>query len=440
VADETTPPPKPRPRRRRTDIDPNAPSPPVANERRRRRTSTADAGRDAATLAGAAALGSAVDGPADPASPVEEGTKVFHVPGMAAAAAAVTVAGAASGGVETAAGAIRHDDEDARASSPAVAAAAGAGLADRDAEPAEELPSAADGIPWGDGISSAEGTTAADGRTPADGPTSGDHVEAAVTSSATPSWLAVLDDRSPDPEVCPFLRATSVGGLTAPFEQPDPANRCAALAEAVPQSLRQQELVCLTTGHVNCPRYLRGAAVMTETPKPIVRERQPMSVPMLASLVVLVLAIAASVGFVLARGGALSIGPGASPGASEPVAVASPSPASIAPSVSPSLIAEATPTPDPTPSPTPTPTPTPSPTPKPSPTPRPTPSSDRYQLLTACPNTPRCWIYTVRRGDNVFSIAHYFGVSTDAIYSRNPWLRNTGLRAGQQLRLPPPTR
>jgi len=87
-----------------------------------------------------------------------------------------------------------------------------------------------------------------------------------------------------------------------------------------------------------------------------------------------------------------------------------------------------------------TPSPTPSPTPRPTRTPRPTPSSDRYQLLTACPNTPRCWIYTVRRGDNVFSIAHYFGVSTDAVYSRNPWLRNTGLRAGQQLRLPPPTR
>jgi hypothetical protein len=40
----------------------------------------------------------------------------------------------------------------------------------------------------------------------------------------------------------------------------------------------------------------------------------------------------------------------------------------------------------------------------------------------------------------VYSIAHYFGVSQDSIYARNPWLRNTGLRAGQQLRLPPPTR
>ena len=123
------------------------------------------------------------------------------------------------------------------------------------------------------------------------------------------------EDSSPNAWVCPFLRAPGVDGtLGRPVEVPDAVNRCAALGESVPQSLRQQELVCLTTGHVNCPRYLRGAAVMTETPTAVVRERQQMSVPMLASLVVLVIAITASVGFVLARGGALSIGPGASPG------------------------------------------------------------------------------------------------------------------------------
>ena len=255
-----------------------------------------------------------------------------------------------------------------------------------------------------------------------------------------PSWLTVLDDRSPNPEVCPFLRSTGERGLTAPIELADPANRCAALTEAVPQSLRQQELVCLTTGHVNCPRYLRGAAVMTETPTPVVRQGRTMSPAMLGSLVVLVMALTASVAFVLARGGVMSIGPSAAPSGSAPVAIVSPS---IAP-VSPTAVAEVTPTPSPTPAPTPTPTatpdPTPSPTDRPTRTPRPSPTSDRFQLLRACPNTPRCYIYTVRRGDNVFSIARYFGVSQDSIYSRNPWLRNSGLRAGQQLRLPPPTR
>ena len=168
--------------------------------------------------------------------------------------------------------------------------------------------------------------------------------EAVVTATPTDvptddgrSWLQVLDDRSPDPNVCPFLRATGQSGLIAPIETPDTTNRCAALAEAVPQSLRQQELVCLSTGHVNCPRYLRGAAVMAETPKPVVREGRAMSPAMLGSLVVLVLALSASVGFVLARGGALDIAPPGLAASASPssVAAASPSAASGAPVVAP---------------------------------------------------------------------------------------------------------
>lgn len=270
-----------------------------------------------------------------------------------------------------------------------------------------------------------------------------------VVADATPvevpthdrrSWLQVLDDRSPDPNVCPFLRATGQSGLVAPIESPDTANRCAALAEAVPQSLRQQELVCLSTGHVNCPRYLRGAAVIAETPTPVVREGRAMSPAMLGSLVVLVLALSASVGFVLARGGAMDIGPTGVPAGASPsaVAAASPSVVASAPVVAPTSIAPVTPSPTPLVTASPTPTATPAPTPQP--TPRATPRSDRYRLLHACPSTPRCWIYTVRSGDNVFSIANYFGVSQDSIYDRNPWLRTRGLRAGQELRLPPPTR
>ena len=276
---------------------------------------------------------------------------------------------------------------------------------------------------------------AAVGATPADVPTDDRR-----------SWLQVLDDRSPDPNVCPFLRATGQNGLVAPIETPDTTNRCAALAEAVPQSLRQQELVCLSTGHVNCPRYLRGAAVIAETPTPVVREGRAMSPAMLGSLVVLVLALSASVGFVLARGGALDIAPPGVAASASPssVAAASPTAASGAPVVAPTSSSSAPVTPSPTVSSTPsvTPSPTPSATPIPTaaPTPRATPRSDRYRLLQACPNTPRCWIYTVRRGDNLFSIARYFGVSQDSIYARNPWLRSRGLKSGQQLRLPPPTR
>ena len=78
--------------------------------------------------------------------------------------------------------------------------------------------------------------------------------------------------------------------------------------------------------------------------------------------------------------------------------------------------------------------------PKPTKTPKPKPSSNRYALLTACPNKPDCWIYVIRSGDNLFSIANYFGVPIDRVRALNPWTRTERLRAGRELILPPPTR
>jgi len=248
------------------------------------------------------------------------------------------------------------------------------------------------------------------------------------------AWLARLEDRSLDPNICPFLRATADGTLISPIETPDPDNRCAALNEAVPQSLRQQELVCLSSGHVNCPRYLRGSATALETPVPVVRAGRTLTTPILVSLVVLVMAVSASAAFVMARGGLVLSGDVASPSAAAVVPSPSVVASAVAASASPSIVPSLSPSPSASPSDTPVPSETPAPTATPAPT------SDRYALLKPCPNTPNCWIYTVRSGDNVFSIAHYFGVSMDSIYARNPWLRKTGLHAGQQLRLPPPTR
>jgi len=111
------------------------------------------------------------------------------------------------------------------------------------------------------------------------------------------------------------------------------------------------------------------------------------------------------------------------------VVAPTPSPA-ISPS--PSAFSSVTPTISPSPA------PTPSPTVNATPSPRPT--SDRYALLEPCPNEPDCWIYIVRAGDNLVSIANYFGVSLDRVYDLNPWARTTPLRAGQELVLPPPTR
>jgi LysM repeat protein len=249
----------------------------------------------------------------------------------------------------------------------------------------------------------------------------------------------MIDDRSANPDICPFLRAVDdTDRLVAAVEAPDPANRCAALRDAVPQSLRQQELVCLAAGHVSCPRYLRGAVVVAEAPEPVVRTRRSLTPAVLGSLVVLVMAASASLAFVMARGGLELVAavPTSSPGPSATaVAVASVGPAPTT-GATPSPL----PTPAPTASPSPAPTPTPSPTPTAKPTPKPAATSDRYAVLRPCPDAPRCWIYRVRSGDNLYSIAHWFGVSLDSIYARNPWTRTQGLRAGQELRLPPPTR
>ena len=291
----------------------------------------------------------------------------------------------------------------------------------------------------------------------------GDPTTRVATSLGSRPWLNVIDERSPNAWVCPFLRAvTADEQVLAPVEGPDVVNRCAALRDPVPQSLRQQELVCLTSGHVNCPRYLRGAVGVTEV-EATVREgrtvrpavalpgRPSISPAILGSIGVLAIAFALSVSFVVARG-ELELTAAATPPPSVPAvgAVESATPAPTA--ASPTAAAAATPTAAPSPSPTPAPTssptaaPTPSPTPAPTPIPTaeptasPKPTSARYALLRPCPNVDKCWIYTVRRGDNLFSIANYFGVSLESIYDRNPWTRTESLRAGRELRLPPPTR
>ena len=266
--------------------------------------------------------------------------------------------------------------------------------------------------------------------------------DAPTTAAVVDIW-PMPDQGRTDHEVCPFLRSVGPDGLlTDPIDAPDPANRCAAMAEAVPQSLRQQELVCLTTAHASCPRYLRGATVETEAP---VRRAITVSVSRLTpatvgALALLAAAFSASVVFALARGGLELPVAGAVPSG-----VPSPSPVaevpSAVPSAAPSVEASTVPSPSATPSATPTPTAEPSQTPAPTPAPTatPAPTSDRYALLKPCPDTPDCWIYRVRSGDNLFSIARYFGVPLATVKSLNPWTAN-GLRVGRDLILPPPTR
>ncbi len=166
--------------------------------------------------------------------------------------------------------------------------------------------------------------------------------------AGTPRPATIEEGRSPNPWVCPFLRAIDDDGLLAvPLEGPDPVNRCAALSEAVPQSLRQQELVCLTSGHVNCPRYLRGSMATPEALE-CVRASRTLTPATVGALSLFVLAFALSLAFVVANGGLAltAAAPSPTPAASVlgEVETAPPTP-SAAPA------ATATPEPTPTPSP-----------------------------------------------------------------------------------------
>lgn len=262
--------------------------------------------------------------------------------------------------------------------------------------------------------------------------------------------LPILDDaaRSPDPAVCPFFRREVDGKLFAPLLEPDENNRCAAIGAPRPQSTRQQELVCLQTAHADCPRYLRGAMTLAMPPA---RRRPAVPGATLAALLVLVLSAGISFGFVVQRGGIDLPLAAAGPSPTAMALAESPTPApttepSPEPAASPSPTAAAspvsTPSPVPTPAPTPAPaaTPTPAPTPAPAATPTPGSTSDRYAYLTPCPDQPACYIYTARRGNSMWAIADYFGVPLSTLNAWNPQYATTGLRIGDEVRLPPPTR
>lgn len=243
---------------------------------------------------------------------------------------------------------------------------------------------------------------------------------------------------------CRFLVGQAADGSLRPASGlVDPAHRCVALGDAVAQSSRQQELVCLDPGHVNCPRYLRGILLAATPPPP--PPRASVSPAVIGAALVLVAALAASFGFLAIRGGfgvTLAIHtPSAAAVASPPspsAATTAPGPASSQPGGGPSP--SSPPLPSGSPSAAPTPQATPAATPR-SATPTPVPTSNRFAYLTPCPSTAGCWIYVVRSGDNLRSIANYFGVPYQRILAMNPTITDpTSIYAGQRLRIPTPTR
>ena len=330
-------------------------------------------------------------------------------------------------------------------------------------------------------------TAAADpGDEPTTRPWAPQATETAAVSDASGHPELLGTSRSADPRICPFLRLERDGELVAPLEVVSDRHLCVAFGEPRPQSERQQELLCLQAAHSNCARYLRGVA---NPEAPATRSRIPR--PTVLAAVVLLASIGFSFGFVLQRGGLELSGfqlPSQSTGSSRPApsattAAVAASHAAFGPGVSISPLPAATeiatagptatpapPTPGPTVAPTPGHSPSPTPGPSHSPSPMPTsstsaiatpvaspavtpadaetprrtatprPTSDRFAVITRCPGRSDCWVYTIRTGDNLFSIAHWFGVSLDRIYAMNPWARTRGIQAGNDLLIPTPTR
>ena len=258
------------------------------------------------------------------------------------------------------------------------------------------------------------------------------------------------DLRSSDPAICPFLRATDPDGkLVAPVEAVDPRNRCVATGSVDPLGVRQQRATCLSDAHVACPRYLSGlatpipaetgaagAAANEGSGRPTARRgrgARTLTPAVLAATLFLVASASAAVVFVAMRGG-LQL-PLASLDASQ-VAIASSTPvATVPPTDAPVETPEVTvpPTPEPTGGPTVAPTSEPIPTP--------TASSDRYAVLERCPTTPDCYIYTIRQGDNLRSVASWFGVPYSTILTLNPQITDpTTILPGDRITLPTPTR
>jgi hypothetical protein len=276
----------------------------------------------------------------------------------------------------------------------------------------------------------------------------------------------MLDEpRAADAAICPFLRQQSGSLVLAPIAVPDAANACVAAGEPRPQSIRQQELLCLHLSHADCPRYLRGGLADPEADASGEPARRSGRVPRatVAALLVLLLSAGISFGFVLRRGG-IDLSSFAAPSstaaavvpslpAASPSAIASPPPQvttapSAEPSASPSPEVTVQPSPSPSPSPLLTPTPEPSPTATPAPTPAPTPtpkpippgSASRMKLLKACPGVADCYIYTIRSGDSFYSVAQFFGVKLSRIYAMNPSVKPNAMHTGTRLKIPTPTR
>ena len=244
---------------------------------------------------------------------------------------------------------------------------------------------------------------------------------------ATAQALLALPGRSPDPVICPFLRA-GAGADPAP-DAVAAGHRCVAVLPAVAVGDRQRQLLCQAASHPTCPRYFRGEAALRAALAPGLGQRGRVA-PVAIGTAVVLLAAAAAV--------AVSSGLGA---ADEDVAGGG---AASTPSPAASSRATVAPTDGAAPSGSPGAT-VPPPTVAPVATVRPTlvatadlPSP--WRGLEPCPAPATCYLYVVQRRDTFGAIAARFETTIKKLRRLNPGLTDPStIRVGSTLRVPPPS-
>jgi len=260
-------------------------------------------------------------------------------------------------------------------------------------------------------------------------------------------WSEPLVPWSPTPHApgsyCPFLSAIDLDDRVRQARPtPDTANRCLSTGEAIAPSARDQRALCLTADHPACVRFVR-ATHRSREPEAGPASGRRLSGPILAAVAVLILA-AALAGISLVANGDLSVGVGGappSPSASSSAGAAAAA-ATVAPAVTPAPTAPTAPTAPPSATPVPSAAvaaATSAPATPARPTPAPTPKPKRYPGLTPCPGEADCYIYVVKSGDALGTIADRYALGLDEVLARNPSIRDPGLIVrGQRIRLPTP--
>ena len=278
-------------------------------------------------------------------------------------------------------------------------------------------------------------------------------------------------------DVCPLLVQAS--GAERRLAAPDAANRCGAWTPPRAVGLLQQRLVCLDGAHADCPLFVRSGVVprgsraragvrvgraipsgglalgtvlaaepaAEPSARPVAAGRRARSryrraavtaslpSPTVIASILLVVALVVAFAFISIRGG-LAL-PAGELAAESAVASAGGPVSSPPPSVSSS--------PSQSPSPSPAGTPSPSPAGAPSIAPVGTPAATAAALPTAyagldpCPDRPNCYLYRVRSGDTMTSIARHFGITPQALRAANPEISDPNLlHVGDILRVPLP--